>query len=120
MRILIVLPHPLLPLDGGNKYHTLNFLRYISLHHDCHVIGFHESGTRVMPPPAEAGGAGPLPQFGIEAIPQIARPIAIRRRALRYVSAGGVEDALLISPLRSHRFGRVLTGGGIEKKVDDD
>src|SRR6266446_680149 len=44
MRILILLPHPLLPPDRGNKHHTLNLLRYIAQHHDCHVMGFHEPG----------------------------------------------------------------------------
>lgn len=44
MRILFLLPHPLVPPDRGNKQHTYNLLRYISIHHDCHVIGFHEPG----------------------------------------------------------------------------
>jgi len=42
MRILLLLPHPLVPPDRGNKHHTFNLLRYIAQHHDCHVIGFHE------------------------------------------------------------------------------
>jgi len=44
MRILFLLPHPLVPPDRGNKHHTFNLLRYIAHHHDCHVIGFHEPG----------------------------------------------------------------------------
>jgi glycosyltransferase involved in cell wall biosynthesis len=44
MRILFLVPHPLLPPDRGNKHHTFNLLRYIAHHHDCHVIGFHEPG----------------------------------------------------------------------------
>jgi glycosyltransferase involved in cell wall biosynthesis len=44
MRILILLPHPLIPPDRGNKHHTYNLLRYIADHHDCHIIGFHEPG----------------------------------------------------------------------------
>ena len=50
MRILLLLPHPLIPPDRGNKHHTYNLLRYISLHHDCHVIGFHESGLAPRQP----------------------------------------------------------------------
>ncbi len=33
-----------MPPDRGNKHHTLNLLRHIAQHHDCHVVGFHEPG----------------------------------------------------------------------------
>lgn len=59
MRILLLLPHPLVPPDRGNKHHTYNLLRYISLHHDCHVIGFHETELASRQPWADLESAFP-------------------------------------------------------------
>lgn len=59
MRILLLLPHPLIPPDRGNKHHTYNLLRYIALHHDCHVIGFHEPGLTARQPWTELESAMP-------------------------------------------------------------
>lgn len=50
MRILVLLPHPLVPPDRGNKQHTWNLLRHIAQFHDCHVIGFHEPGRPIRKP----------------------------------------------------------------------
>ena len=59
MRILVFLPHPVLPPDRGNKHHTYNLLRYISLHHDCHVIAFQEPGQAPREPWASLESACP-------------------------------------------------------------
>jgi polysaccharide biosynthesis protein PslH len=44
MRLLILIPHPLLPIDRGNKQHTFNLLRHIARRHHCDLIGFNEAG----------------------------------------------------------------------------